>query len=87
MSSRLGRREDDRSTRPFKPRVKPVGLHGRGSIVLVDRAVRTSGRRVDALGGNLKATAVHFLIGLSWYFGATPEDMVSLYRRFYEDVR
>ena len=78
---------DDRSTRPFKPRVKPVGLHGRGSIVLVDRAVRTSGRRVDALGGNLKATAVHFLIGLSWYFGATPEDMVSLYRRFYEDVR
>ena len=78
---------DDRRRRPFKPRVKPVGLHGRGSIVLVDRAVRTSGRRVDALGGNLKATAVHFLIGLSWYFGATPEDMVSLYRRFYEDVR
>ena len=35
------RRRDDRSTRPFKPRVKPVGLHGRGSIVLVDRAVRT----------------------------------------------
>ncbi len=82
-----GSASDEWSTRPFKPRVKPVGLHGRGSIVLVDRAVRTSGRRVDALGGNLKATAVHFLIGLSWYFGATPEDMVSLYRRFYEDVR
>ena len=54
--------------------------------MLVNRLVTTSGRRVEGLG-NAKATAVHFLIGLGWYFGADPDAMVRLYRRFYADVR
>ena len=58
----------------------------RGKVVLVNRAVTTSGRRIEELG-NFKATLVHFLIGLSWYAGASPDDMVELYRRFYADVR
>ena len=54
----------------------------RGRIVLVDRVIHTSGRRIEGLG-NLKATAVHFLIGLSWYWGADPEKMVKIYGKFY----
>ena len=65
--------------------VRPEGRR-RGRVVLVNRLVTTSGRRVEGLG-NAKATAVHFLIGLGWYFGADPDAMVRLYRRFYADVR
>ena len=52
----------------------------------MNRCVTTSGRRIEQMG-NLKATMVHFLIGLSWYAGASPDDMVELYKRFYNDVR
>ena len=65
--------------------VRPEGRR-RGRVVLVNRLVTTSGRRVEELG-NAKATAVHFLIGLGWYFGADPDAMVRLYKRFYSDVR
>ena len=41
--------------------VRPEGRR-RGRVVLVNRLVTTSGRRVEGLG-NAKATAVHFLIG------------------------
>ena len=54
----------------------------RGRIVLVNRTVTTSGRRIEGLG-NFKATLTHFLIGVSWYCGADPDKMVALYRKFY----
>jgi len=53
-----------------------------GRIVLVNRVVTTSGRRIEGLG-NLKATLTHFLIGVSWYCGADPDAMAALYRKFY----
>lgn len=53
-----------------------------GRIVLVNRVVTTSGRRIEGLG-NVKATLTHFLIGVSWYCGADPDAMVALYRKFY----
>ena len=45
---------------------------------------QTSGRRLKAWG-NLRATAIHVIIGFSWYFGATPDQMRSLYARLYTD--
>jgi hypothetical protein len=45
----------------------------------------TSGRRLHAWG-SLHATAVHFIIGVSWYCGASPDQMHSLYGRIYTDV-
>ena len=36
--------------------------------------------------GNAKATAVHFLLGLSWYFGASPSQLDVLYRTLYPDT-
>jgi hypothetical protein len=44
----------------------------------------TSGRRLRAWG-NMRATAIHLIIGFSWYFGATPDQMRSLYARLYTD--
>ena len=44
----------------------------------------TSGRRLRAWG-NTRATAIHLVIGLSWYFGATPDQMRSLYASLYTD--
>lgn len=44
----------------------------------------TSGRRLHAWGG-LHATAVHFIIGLSWYLGASPQQMQDIYARLYTD--
>ena len=77
--------EHAQRSRYRKGAVYPMGAR-RGKVVLVNRAVTTSGRRIEELG-NFKATLVHFLIGLSWYAGASPDDMVELYRRFYADVR
>ena len=54
----------------------------RGRIVLVNRAVTTSGRRIEGIG-NVRATLTHFLIGVSWGCGADPDAMVALYRKFY----
>jgi len=36
--------------------------------------------------GNAKATAVHFLLGLSWYFGVSPSQLEVLYRTLYPDT-
>ena len=71
-----------------KREVEPaVDWFDRGRVVLVNRVVTTSGRRIEDLGGNLKATFVHFLIGFSWYLGASPERMVEIYNKYYSDVR
>ena len=59
----------------------------RGRVVLVNRVVTTSGRRIEDMGGNFKATFVHFMIGFSWYLGASPEKMVEIYHKYYSDVR
>ena len=55
--------------------------------MLVNRVVTTSGRRIEDMGGNFKATFVHFMIGFSWYLGASPEKMVEIYHKYYSDVR
>ena len=66
-----------------KTSVRPAAAGSdRGRIVLVNRAVTTSGRRIEGLG-NFKATLTHFLIGVSWCCGADPDAMVALYRKFY----
>ena len=71
-----------------KREVEPaVDWFARGRVVLVNRVVTTSGRRIEDLGGNLKATFVHFLVGFSWYLGASPERMVEIYNKYYSDVR
>ncbi len=44
----------------------------------------TSGRRLAAWG-NPWATYVHVVLGMSWYLGATPEQLVELYERLYTD--
>ena len=51
---------------------------------ILQPAAETSGRRLQAWG-NPKATFVHFLIGLRWYLGATPEQLKDLYMRMYTD--
>jgi len=30
---------------------------------------------------------VHVVIGMSWYLGATPDELVALYKRHYPNVR
>lgn len=68
----------------------PDGREARdwGRIRLVDRVVHTDGRRFDAWHLNhVKATAVHFLLAFSWFFGASPERLHTLKDRFYGDVR
>lgn len=52
---------------------------------VLNPAAQTSGRRLAAWG-NLKATGVHFMIGVSWYLGASPEQMKDLYARMYTDT-
>ncbi|EIE27508.1 nucleotide-diphospho-sugar transferase [Coccomyxa subellipsoidea C-169] len=57
----------------------------RGQVVMVNSPhARTSGRRLQAWG-NAHATAVHFILGMSWYLGATPDQMRRLYARLYTD--
>ncbi len=58
----------------------------RGTIHLVWKpTAATSGRRLAAWG-NLKATWIHFQLGLRWYMGASPEQMQELYRAMYTDA-
>ena len=53
-------------------------------VRLVNRVITTSGRRIESLGGSLKATFVHFLIGGAWgVFKVKGDGLVSLYNRFY----
>lgn len=55
----------------------------RGRIRLLDGSVYTSGRRIDHLGGALHATAVHFIVALSWFWGASPQRLRVLYEGVY----
>eukprot|EP00892_Ulva_mutabilis_P001662 jgi/Ulvmu1/11497/UM077_0046.1 len=48
------------------------------------RGNETSGRRMAAWGG-LKATALHFRIGLMWLFGCTPQQLQHVYDTLYTD--
>ena len=75
--------EDGSAKRYRKTTLAPKAVGSNlGRIVLVNRVVTTSGRRIEGLG-NLKATLTHFLIGVSWYCGADPDAMAALYRKFY----
>ncbi|KAK9831526.1 hypothetical protein WJX81_005918 [Elliptochloris bilobata] len=56
---------------------------GRVRMVLHPPAL-TSGRRLAAWG-NPWATYVHVAIGLSWYLGASPQQLEDLYERLYTD--
>ena len=58
----------------------------RGRIKLVWWPMaETSGRRLAAWG-NVKATWIHFQLGLQWYLGASPEQLQQLYRAMYTDA-
>ena len=53
-------------------------------VRLVDRVITTSGRRIESMGGNLKSTLVHFLIGGAWgIFKVKGDGLLWLYERFY----
>ena len=53
-------------------------------VRLVDRVITTSGRRIEAMGGNLKSTVVHFLIGGAWgVFKVKGDGLRWLYETFY----
>jgi rSAM/selenodomain-associated transferase 2 len=54
----------------------------RGRIVMVNRIVQSSDRRV-AKWGSLKATAIYFYIGVLWGIGVS----ASYLKKFYEDIR
>jgi hypothetical protein len=57
----------------------------RGRVVQVlDRVNVTSGRRLAAWG-NWKGTAIHVVLGVSWYFGKDPQQLYELYHRMYTD--
>ena len=50
----------------------------------MDRVITTSGRRIESMGGNLKSTLVHFLIGGAWgIFKVKGDGLLWLYERFY----
>ena len=52
-------------------------------VRLVDRVITTSARRIESMGGNLKSTFVHFLIGGAWgIFKIKGDGLVWLYERF-----
>lgn len=56
---------------------------GRIRQVLWPPAV-TSGRRLEALG-NLRATRIHFTIGMSWYLGVSRQTLSAMYQRLYDN--
>lgn len=61
-------------------------LQPRGRIKQVlDRKAVTSGRRIAALG-SWKATYVHVVISLNWYFGKDPQQLRKLYDELYTDA-
>lgn len=61
-------------------------LQPRGRIrQVLDRVSVTSSRRVEAWGP-LKATYIHFTIGLSWYFKQDPTLIRQLYDKLYTDA-
>lgn len=59
--------------------------HGRGRVTMVMSPVNcTSGRRLSNWGA-VNATLIHFYIALRWYFGASPDQMYSVYHQMYTD--
>jgi|TARA_B110000977_G_scaffold45121_1_gene61343 hypothetical protein len=67
-----------------KTKITPLATgDGSGKIVLLNRVVHTSGRRIQGMGGNVKSTYVHALIALSWHWGADPAKMVEIYTKHY----
>lgn len=64
---------------------KEQNLKGRGHVRLVlNRVAKTSGRRIGDWGA-MKAMLIYNIIGLNWYFGASPEKLHDLYKRLYGD--
>ena len=56
-----------------------------GQQVQVLKAINvTSGRRLAAWG-TLRATYIHFRIGLAWFFGVSHEELYALYHTLYTD--
>ena len=53
----------------------------------LSRSIGTDGRRFEQWG-NARATRVHVIIGVAWYFmGADAAAMRRIYDRFYGDMR
>ena len=44
------------------------------------------GHRFDKWG-SLRATYIHFRIGLEWYLGKSPEELERVVRKLYTDIR
>jgi len=62
-----------------------LGARRPGRIVRVTKSMNiTSGRRIAAWGP-IRATYIHFRIGLSWFLGAKQEALYRLYHRLYTD--
>ena len=57
-----------------------------GKMVLVNRTLRTSGRRYEKMG-ELTATYLHFKIALSWWFGMPQDKFNAMVSRLYQDIR
>ena len=52
--------------------------------IIMLRIRPASGRRIESMGGNLKSTLVHFLIGGAWsIFKVKGDGLLWLYERFY----
>ena len=64
----------------------PSSRHVSGRLRLLNRCVSTDGRRFDQWG-NAKATLIHFVIGMSWYLGASGSQLQGIYNRLYGDIR
>jgi len=54
--------------------------------VCVRMACTLQRKLAGAAWGNLHATFVHFMIGMSWYLGALAEQMKKLYAKLYSDA-
>jgi hypothetical protein len=83
-----GREGGDVSTAPGRHRrVSPWSRERRGRLVQLSRSIGTDGRRFEQWG-NARATRVHVIIGVAWYFmGADAAAMRRIYDRFYGDMR
>lgn len=54
-----------------------------GKIQLINRCVRTSGRRIDHVGGTLRATYIHFVVAFSWWCGMSQSRLRTMYHNLY----
>jgi hypothetical protein len=72
---------------------KHCGILGQIAITVMDSydmfgysCLAISGRRFDQWG-SLRATYIHFRVGVEWYFGNSPEKLERLCKRLYADIR